>query len=268
MHEDWMIEAEALPERGRIFCIASAGCTAFALASRGASVTAVDANPAQIEYVRERLNGAEPRAGVVEGMLARVRTLRSLVGWSHEELSDFCALEDVQAQIDFWSTRLDTRRFRAGLALLLNPLSLRLAYSSPLVAALPPLFSRVVRRRLERGFSLHSNRQNPYARFLLLGEDAQPEPQPGIDLTLACADAAAYLEQSAPASFHGFAFSNVLDGASPAYGQRLFSAARRAAAPRAVVVVRSFNHPATAEEETRAACDRSLLWGSVRVGEA
>jgi hypothetical protein len=268
MHEDWMIEAEAFPERGRIFCIASAGCTAFALASRGARVTAVDANPAQIEYVQERLNGAEPRAGVVEGMLARLRRLGPLVGWSPAALSDFCALEDGQAQLDFWRTRLDTRRFRAGLVLFLTPLSLRLAYSSPLVAALPPSFGRVVRSRLERGFALHPNRQNPYARFLLLGEDEQPDPQPGIDLTLVSADAAAYLEQSAPSSFDGFALSNVFDGASPTYGQRLLSAVRRAAAPRAVVVVRSFNQPATTQEESRAASDRSLLWGSVRVGEA
>ncbi len=263
-----MIEAEALPERGRIFCIASAGCTSFALAARGARVTAVDANPAQIEYVQERLNGAEPRAGVVEGMLARLRGLGPLVGWSPLALSDFCALDGGQAQLDFWRTRLDTRRFRAGLAVFLNPLSLRLAYSSPLVAALPPSFGRVVRSRLERGFALHPNRENPYARFLLLGEAEQPDPRPGIDLTLGCADAAAYLEQSAPSSFDGFALSNVLDGASPTYGQRLLSAVRRAAAPRAVVVVRSFNHPATTQEESWAARDRSLIWGSVRVGEA
>jgi hypothetical protein len=267
MHEDWMIEAEALPERGRIFCIASAGCTAFALASRGAQVTAVDANPAQIEYVRERLNGAEPRAGVVEELLARLRRLGPLVGWSPAALSHFCALEDGRAQLDFWRTRLDTRRFRGGFALLVNPLSLRVAYSSPLVAALPPSFGRVVRSRLERGFALHPNRQNPYARFLLLGEDEQPDPQPGIDLTLARADAAAYLEQSAPSSFDGFSLSNILDGASPAYGERLLAAVRHAAAPRAVVVTRSFNHPATTQEERWAARDRSLLWGSVRVGE-
>jgi hypothetical protein len=183
-------------------------------------------------------------------------------------LSEFCALEDGQAQREFWRTRLDTHRFRAGLAALLNPLSLRLAYSSPLVAALPPGFARVVRSRLERGFSLHPNRQNPYARFLLLGEGAQPDPRAGVDLTLACADVAAYLEQAAPASFDGFALSNVLDGVSPAYGQRLLSAARRAAAPGAVVVLRSFDDPASAEEESRAARDRSLLWGSVRVLEA
>ena len=188
-----------------------------------------------------------------------------LVGWNAAALSDFCALGDSEAQLDFWRERLDTRRFRAGLAVFLNPLSLRLGYSSPLVAALPPSFGRVVRGRLERGFALHPNRENPYGRFLLLGEAEQPHPRPGIDLTLVCADAAAHLESLAPSSFDGFSLSNVLDGASAAYGRRLLSAVRRAATSRAVVVLRSFNQPATTVEEGWAARDRSLLWGSVRV---
>ena len=268
MHEDWLIEADVLPERGRIFCIASAGCTAFALASRGASVTAVDANPAQIEYVQTRLDGGEPRPGSVERKLARLRRLGRIAGWSPAALSEFCALADGRAQVDFWREHLDTRRFRAGLALLLSPLSLRLAYSSPLVAAVPSRFGRVVRRRLERGFARHANRDNPYARFLLLGDAEQPARRPGLELTLACADAAAFLEQSAPPSFDGFSLSNVLDGASPAYGRRLQAAVRRAAAPGAVAILRSFDEPASAEEYEWAARDRSLLWGSVRVEQA
>ena len=260
-----MIEAEAFPERGRIFCIASAGCTAFALAARGATVTAVDANLAQVEYARARLQGAEPRAGVAEAMVTRLRRLGRLAGWSPPALHEFSALGDGQAQLDFWRARLDTRRFRAGLGLVLNPASLRLAYSSPLVAAVPPRFGRVVRSRLERGFGLHPNRENPYARFLLLGEAEQPEPRPGIDLTLVCDDAAAYLERAEPATFDGFSLSNVLDGASSSYGRRLRSAVRRAAVPGAVVVLRSFEEPATTDEEGWAARDRSLLWGSVQV---
>jgi S-adenosylmethionine:diacylglycerol 3-amino-3-carboxypropyl transferase len=268
MYEDRLLEAEVLPERGRIFCIASAGCTAFALASRGASVTAVDANPAQIEYVQARLDGAEPRMGSVERRLARLRTLGRLAGWTPAALSEFCGLADGQAQVNFWREHLDTRRFRAGLALLLNPVALRLAFSSPLVAAVPPRFGRVVRRRLERGFARHPNRDNPYARFLLLGDVEQPAPRPGLDLALACADAAAFLEQSAPSRFDGFSLSNVLDGTSPAYGRRLRAAVRRAAAPGAVAILRSFDEPASAEEVDWAARDRSLLWGSVRVEQA
>lgn len=268
MHEDWLIEADVLPERGRVFCIASAGCTAFVLASRGAGVTAVDANPAQIEYVKSRLDGGEPRLGSVERKLAHLRRLGPLAGWSPAALTEFCALADGGAQIDFWREHLDTRRFRTGLALLLNPLSLSLAYSSPLVAALPRHFARVLRRRLERGFASHPNRDNPYARFLLLGDAEQPAPRRGLDLTVACADAAAFLEHCAPASFDGFSLSNVLDGAAPAYGRRLRAAVRRASAPGAVAVLRSFDEPTSAEEDEWAARDRSLLWGSVRVERA
>lgn len=268
MHEDWLIEVDVLPERGHIFCIASAGCTAFALASRGASVTAVDANPAQIDYVKVRLDGGEPHLGSVERKLARLRRIGHLAGWTPAALSEFCALGDGQAQVDFWREHLDTRRFRAGLALVLNPLALRLAYSSPLVAALPRGFAPVLRRRLERGFASHPNRDNPYARFLLLGDAEQPAAHPGLELTLACADAAAFLEECAPASFDGFSLSNVLDGASPPYGRRLRAAVRRAAAPGAVAILRSFEEPASGEEDDWAARDRSLLWGSVRVEQA
>src|SRR5690348_12983972 len=42
MHEDWSIEASLFPPGSRVLCIASAGCTALALADRGNIVTAVD----------------------------------------------------------------------------------------------------------------------------------------------------------------------------------------------------------------------------------
>src|SRR5687768_12321771 len=52
MYEDSAVELGAFEPGGRVFCIASAGCTAFDLAGRGDDVTAVDINPAQVEYVR------------------------------------------------------------------------------------------------------------------------------------------------------------------------------------------------------------------------
>src|SRR5919197_3079450 len=66
MYEDPAIELAAFPPGGRIFTIASAGCTAFALACRGESVTAVDLNAAQIAYVRARLAGSPPRRGLID----------------------------------------------------------------------------------------------------------------------------------------------------------------------------------------------------------
>ncbi|HXJ82209.1 MAG TPA: DUF3419 family protein, partial [Candidatus Methylomirabilis sp.] len=54
MYEDSAIELGAFRPGARVFCIASAGCTAIALSQRH-EVIAVDINPAQIAYTRRRL---------------------------------------------------------------------------------------------------------------------------------------------------------------------------------------------------------------------
>ncbi len=266
MFEDWLLEEEVLPAEGRILCIASGGGTAFALAARGRSVTAVDVNPAQVEELRRRLAGAPPRRGAVDHMLARLRLAGPLVGWTPARMRAFCDLADPAAQRRLWTERLDTRRFRAALALLLHPAALRTVYAPALVRVLPPRFDRAIRARLARGFARHPNRDNPYARSLLLGEAPEPPP-PGLRLELACAEVAAYLDGCAPRSFDGFSLSNVLDGPGSDYAERLLHAVRRAAAPGAVLVLRSFGEPRTDAEDEWAARDRALLWGSIRVEE-
>lgn len=260
-HEDWAIETEVLPETGTLFCIAAAGDTAFALGARGAAVTAVDVNPAQVEYVRARIDGAPTRDGAAERMLSILLSLAPLAGWTRHALRRFCDLGAIEEQARFWSERLDTIRFRAVLAVLLSPPALRRARPPDLVRALPPRFDLAIRRRLARGFARHPNRTNPFARALLLGETAQPAPVP---VELVQADAVDFLERVEPATFHGFALSNVLDGASPGYAERLLAAVRRAGVPEAPCVLRSFAEPSDGDEAEWAARDRSLIWGSVR----
>src|SRR5690242_20518940 len=75
MYEDASIELEHFPPRSRVFCIASAGCTAFALAAAGHRVTALDINPAQVEYVSARACGAPAQTGAAERLLANGRRL-------------------------------------------------------------------------------------------------------------------------------------------------------------------------------------------------
>ncbi len=262
MLEDRTLELELFPPGARVFCIASAGCTALALAARGDRVTAVDVNPAQIDYVRARLAGGPVREGTADRRTQRLRALAPLVGWRRPALERFCELDDPAEQARIWK-RLETRRLRLAARILLSRRMLALGLAEPFVRVVPGGFDKVLLRRLQRGFSTHPNRSNPYARLILLGET--PPLDSPARLGLVCADAAEYLESCAPESFGALSLSNVLDGPEPEYVARLLEAVRRAAAPGAIVILRSFGEPLDPEEDAWAARDRALIWGRVRV---
>jgi hypothetical protein len=265
MYEDAAIESAAFVPGGRIFCIASAGCSAFALAPRH-EVVAVDLNPVQIDYIRRRISGAAPCRGAAERGMALGRSFTPLLGWSVSRLRSFLDLEDPPEQIAYWRRHLDTRRFRTAFDGLLSLVALRFHYAPQLLRVLPPGFGRVLRGRMERCFARHPNRANPHLRALLLGEMAvAPVPPQAPEIRLVCSDAAGYLEREAAGGFDGFALSNILDGADESYARRLYAAIRRAAAPGAVVVRRSFAEPRAASANNHAASDRGMLWGVVDV---
>lgn len=269
VYEDSAIEQRAFSRGGRVFCIASAGCTALAL-GRDHDVVACDINPAQIAYVERRLAGGARELGSVERIMGFMRRLMPLAGWSRAKLGEFLALDAPERQLAFWRAELDTWRFRTGLALLLSPLWLRGWYSPALLASLPPRFDRVLCRRMQRCFARHANRTNPFAHALLSGfdtADVEGEPTRGarLALHLVVGDAAQYLERCPPRSFSGFSLSNILDGAGPSYRARLFGAIRRAARPEASVVLRSFSEPPVELRTNQAEEDRSMLWGVVDV---
>jgi S-adenosylmethionine:diacylglycerol 3-amino-3-carboxypropyl transferase len=278
MYEDSSIELSAFKPHSRVFCIASAGCTARALAAAGHEVTAVDISPAQLAYAKSRAAGAPPQVGAVERLMAFGREFLTLAGWSRRSLEDFLTLSEPAEQLEFWDRRLDTRIWRAVVETLLTPRLLRLCYAGPFVQSLPSDFGARLRRRLRRGWSTHSNRSNPYAASLLLGAAPVEAGESASPINFVCADAAAFLEGCSPASFDAFALSNIGDGAPSGYPRRLRSAIERAAAPGAVVVTRSFSEPgrfsepghdATASRNATAnwaTYDRSLLWGVVEVG--
>jgi S-adenosylmethionine:diacylglycerol 3-amino-3-carboxypropyl transferase len=263
MHEDSAIELAAFRPGGRVFCIASAGCTAMALSERH-DVVAADINPVQIAYVRERLSGGPARRGTAERLMALARVFAPLAGWRRSRVVEFLALSDPAGQAAFFGRHLDTRRFRAAVDLLLSPVILRIVYAESFLVGLPPRFGRIMRARMLRCFARHPNRDNPYARGLLLGELPDSAPLPSAKhVELVHADAAEFLEGQRPGSFHGFTLSNILDGASEDYRFRLRAAVRRAAAPGAVAVLRSFGEPPSASPGNRAAEDRAMLWGIV-----
>jgi S-adenosylmethionine:diacylglycerol 3-amino-3-carboxypropyl transferase len=268
MYEDVSIEQRAFRSGGRVLCIASAGCTAMALAPRH-EVVAVDINPVQLAYAERRFAGEPWVRGAAERVMAFGRSFAPLAGWSQVRVRAFLDLDDPAEQTAYWHRRLDTRRFRAAVDGLLSLTALRAVYASPFLDFLPPRLGAVMRGRMERCFALHANRANPYARALLLGELADvPPPPEAKDIRLVHADAAGYLEREAAASFAGFALSNVLDGADETYRVRLVAAVKRAAASDAVVVLRSFRDPPAVLATNRAAEDRAMLWGIVDVRPA
>jgi S-adenosylmethionine:diacylglycerol 3-amino-3-carboxypropyl transferase len=265
VYEDVSIELELFPPGSRVFCIASAGCTAIAL-SKSHEVTAVDINPVQLEYARARALGAPMKLGSAERLMALGRKFLPLAGWSRRSLEEFLLLENPQQQTLFWNTRLNTGRFRFATDAMFSLAWLRTVYASPLLAVLPPRFGQVMRSRMERCWSLHSNRNNVYARALLLGElDSTAVSESAASIRFECADAAGFLESCPAGSFAGFSISNILDGAPSEYRRRLYAAVRRAASPSSTIVQRSFAEPSAETSTNRAALDRSLLWGIVDV---
>lgn len=265
MYEDAAIERAAFKPGGRVFCIASAGCTAMTLASDH-EVVAVDINPAQLAYAARRISGAPMVRGTAEQLMRVGRALLPLAGWTSPTLHVFVSLDNLVTQREFWQVHLDTLRFRRGLDTLLSVTALRAAYAPRLLSALPRRFGSVMRARMERCVSTHPNRSNPWARALLLGEMSSDRPVLAADrISLVESDAAHYLEHSPAASFDGFTLSNILDGADDAYRARLFRAITRAARPDAVLVLRSFSEPQEPMPTNRAADDRSMLWGIVDV---
>jgi S-adenosylmethionine:diacylglycerol 3-amino-3-carboxypropyl transferase len=266
MYEDPSIETAAFARGSRVFCIASAGCTAMRLAAEH-EVVAVDINPVQVEYARRRFDGEPAHRGRAERVMDVARFFGPLAGWWPSKVREFVELSDPEAQMSYFKDRLDTWRFRRAFDLLFSFRALRVFYSSTLLDQLPDHLGRVMRGRMERCFARHPNGTNPYARALLLGElSSAPPPPEAKDILLAHADAADFLENQPASSFDGFTLSNILDGTDEAYRRRLFDAVMHAATPDAVVVVRSFNNASVDAPLNRAADDRAMLWGTVLAG--
>ncbi len=264
MHEDAAVERGAFAGLGRVFCIASAGDTALALAGEH-EVVACDLNPVQLQYAQARMNGAMPRRGDAERAMEMARQLAPVVGWRRALVDEFLQMTDVEEQATFWRVHLDNAMFRGCFGLLLSRAAMRLIYANQFLECLPSHFGEVMRARLARGFAAHANAENPYARALLKGEMMDARWPYGAQIRFVLGDAASYLESCPAGSFDGFALSNILDGADAAYSGRLARAVCKAASKDAKVVLRSFREPWPELKTNQAERERALIWGMVDV---
>lgn len=267
MFEDPVVELTALRDRPRVLSIASAGDVATALAAAGHDVSAIDINPIQIAYVQQRLDGGPVRTGQADRLLAAGRGVLRAAGWSRRRLERLAAMSDPAAQVDEWR-RLTSGPSGAALRALLVPSALRLGYRDDFARSIANL-RHDLPRRIEQGMAVHGNAQNPWAQLLLTGRWPTPyaaaTPRRAVgSLRLEVADVATHLEGVPAGSYDGFALSNVLDGAPAGYRQRLMAAVDHAAAPGAVVVLRTLA-TGSVSEKAAAIRDRALLWGGLQI---
>ncbi len=266
MYEDVEIEMRAFRQRNRVFCIASAGDSAIALAGSH-QVTAVDINAAQLAYARHRAAGHPALPGSAERARSAGLRLMSLAGWTAERIRNFLLLEDCREQIDFWHDTLNTRRFRIFFDSIIRASLALVRRLSPDPLSLPRAnFGPLLRSRVERSLARFPNHTNPHAWRLFTTRLSHPYPPPCSPIHFEHADAADFLFACPERSFDAFTLSNIVDGVTPDYARRLKDAVRHAAAPDAVVVMRSFREPQNAAERALAAEDRAMIWGSIYSG--
>lgn len=266
MFEDWSVELAAFRNRRRVACIASGGCTAITLANHGHEVTAIDINAAQIEHVKARLAGNRESDSDSERVLRVRRMLLRCLGVSRRTIDDFLSCSEADRQLELWN-RIWSRRTAVAARIAFHPAVLRMVYATRFVGMLPKRFDQVLARRLRRGLAIHPNRDNPFAWQMFDGmrpAHLDPMISPTATIALVHADIVEFLNRQRPASFDAFSLSNILDGCTAPYRDVVVRAVRRAAAPGAVVILRTFGNPASTEPNWRE-LDRSHLWGSVTV---
>jgi S-adenosylmethionine:diacylglycerol 3-amino-3-carboxypropyl transferase len=280
MYEDHAVELAVFPPAARVLAIASAGDTTMALARAGHRVTAVDINPVQLAYARDRAAGAPAVTGTAERLMAVGRAAAASVvpAWRPAAMGRFLRLDDPAEQARRWRRELDRPQLRALMAATLRPAGLLAGVLRPgLREAVPARFDATLRRRIEACVARYPNASNPWIWRLLAGRQRPDEtvagpvdgggpaaattPAPVTGVEWVHADVVTHLEQVDAGRYDAVTLSNILDGPTPAYADRLRDALRHAVRPGGPVIVRSFHDRPPLPG--RPLDERCPLWGAV-----
>ncbi len=212
---------------------------------------------------RESLSNGLNGCGFVDGVLHHAsRGLRWLIG--RRAVRALLRAQSVEAQREVWRTLANRRRFNALFATALNPLVLRAFYGAALREGLPLDLGAHVQHNIERTLLQLPISSNPYIVSLLRGRLArEPENWPIAlrpdsfapinarldNLTLTCADATSWLNAQDENSIDFFGLSNVVEAIESASAAALLRAVARAAAPGALVCVRTITGVSAAPVE-------------------
>ncbi len=269
--ERWLVSRHGAV--GRAVVIASAGCTAISLLDLVSErLTAVDINPAQVEFVRwkvelmrrvelgkfrrELFDGRRARAnsGIVDRILATLRWLLHVGVHSRGFVEDFLRMDSVPNQARRFDAEWDTWRWRLATEVAFNPLALRAGYGGEVARALPGSLAQLVRSRVRRTLTGFPANSNGYAWQSLAGRPGAGEA--GLPyfareaeyarlrarlgkLDFACADVAAWLRGQPAESIDFFGLSNVLELTGAERTRGLLREVERTARSGAVVCLRS-----------------------------
>ena len=202
-----------------------------------------------LDSLRNGLNGC----GFVDGVLRHAsRGLRWLIG--RRAVRALLRAQSAQQQREIWQNLANRKRFGALFSLALHPLILRAFYGKALRARLPLDLGKRVRHNIEHTLLELPIERNPYLISLLRGRLARDENnwpialrpdsfgpiQSRLDnLTLNCADATNWLNAQAEGSIDFFGLSNVVEAIEASSAEKLLRAVARAAAPDALICVRT-----------------------------
>jgi len=250
MREDYRTEQQVIEVLGDVryaATIASAGCTALALAPRvQRRLWALDTAPAQTAYVEQRLRGRSPLPdGRLELMLERGRTLLEWLGVSRADLFRMVNDPEPARRLAIYERLFEQGKAGRWLRRCMGPTVIGFMVRLPLGPVLPTNAVDELFSKLKRAIGRPDAPANPYLWQLVCGCDPPDWHLPSLppheakNVEVVTADFIEWSRQASAGDLDFLALSNILELASGTTWQRVLAGASRLLRPGGVALVRS-----------------------------